>query len=290
MTKRRIIQLLFFLGASFIMRAQEIHPMLENPRHGKTYVISHRGYHKDIPENTLAAYKKSIDIGCDFIEIDVRETKDKKFVSMHNATVDAYASGITRHVQDMTLKELKELDISSKFGDTYKNERISTLEEILMLCKDKIGIYLDFKAGNFEEVYRIIKKYDMLSQVVWYMPSNHFLQIYKMNTEFKGILFMPDPVNDQDLQTLFQVGNFHFIASAVGRISKDLIEQAHKNNIKVFVDDKNGGLEEWECLINKIGVDGIQTDEPIELIEQIKEQIKYRSSPCCFLNVANHND
>ena len=51
-------------------------------------VIAHRGDHTNAPENTLAAYQHSIEDGADFVEIDLRTTKDSQLVIMHNATID----------------------------------------------------------------------------------------------------------------------------------------------------------------------------------------------------------
>lgn len=51
-------------------------------------VIAHRGDHTNAPENTLAAYLHAIDDGADFVEIDLRTTKDSQLVIMHNATID----------------------------------------------------------------------------------------------------------------------------------------------------------------------------------------------------------
>ena len=51
------------------------------PKNGDTYVIAHRSVHNGIPENSLAAYQKAIDLGCDFIEIDVRQTRDGRIGS-----------------------------------------------------------------------------------------------------------------------------------------------------------------------------------------------------------------
>jgi glycerophosphoryl diester phosphodiesterase len=70
------------------------------------YVVAHRGAHNGIPENSLAAYRKAIDIGCGFVEIDILTTKDGRFVSIHNSTVDEYTDGIIGKVKDMTLTEL----------------------------------------------------------------------------------------------------------------------------------------------------------------------------------------
>ena len=49
---------------------------LRTPKHGGVYVVAHRGAHNGIPENSLAAYRKAIELGVDFVEIDIRATKD----------------------------------------------------------------------------------------------------------------------------------------------------------------------------------------------------------------------
>ncbi len=63
---------------------------LPKSKNGNTYFTAHRGAHNGIPENYLAAYQKAIELGCDFVEIYIRTTKDGKLVSVHNATIDAY--------------------------------------------------------------------------------------------------------------------------------------------------------------------------------------------------------
>ena len=84
---------------------------LRPPKHGGVYVVAHRGAHQGIPENTLAAYQRAIDLGCDFVEIDLRTTRDGRFVSIHNDTVDAYTEDAKGPVRDFTLEELRALDI-----------------------------------------------------------------------------------------------------------------------------------------------------------------------------------
>ncbi len=129
--------------------------------------IAHRGVHNGIPENTLAAYQKAIDLGCDFVEIDIRRTKDGRFVSVHNAKVDAYVEGVTGKVNDFTLAELKQMNIGKRVGPSWENERIPTFEEILQLCRGKIGIYLDLKEPNVKQLVEIIQRYeDMLLSLV----------------------------------------------------------------------------------------------------------------------------
>ena len=72
---------LLLAGILFVQPAAPDKAIQRIPRNGGIYVVAHRGVHEGIPENTLAAYRKAIELGADFVEIDVRETKDGALVS-----------------------------------------------------------------------------------------------------------------------------------------------------------------------------------------------------------------
>lgn len=56
-------------------------------------VIAHRGNHTNAPENTLIAYLNAITAGADYIETDLRTTKDSQLVIMHDASVNRMTNG-----------------------------------------------------------------------------------------------------------------------------------------------------------------------------------------------------
>ena len=68
-------------------------------------VISHRGEHLSHPENTMAAYKAAIDLGVDYIEVDVQATSDGKLVLMHDSEVRRTTNGSGKIAQ-MTFAEV----------------------------------------------------------------------------------------------------------------------------------------------------------------------------------------
>jgi glycerophosphoryl diester phosphodiesterase len=47
-------------------------------------VISHRGYHKNVPENTLDAFQATPSLGVDGIETDVRLSRDGELILCHD--------------------------------------------------------------------------------------------------------------------------------------------------------------------------------------------------------------
>ena len=99
----------------------------------------------------------------DGIEIDVRITKDKEFVCIHNMLIDKLSNGIG-FVKDKTLKELKSY--------TFKNKtKINTLEEILNIMNNKLLlIEIKDEANNYKGFidifYKKIKKYSYLNIIV----------------------------------------------------------------------------------------------------------------------------
>lgn len=242
--------------------------ILPPPKNGNTYVIAHRGVHNGIPENSLPAYQKAIDLGCDFIEIDIRTTKDGSLVSVHNSTIDAYVNGAKGKVEDYTLEEIKALDIGEKVGQEWKGTQVPTFEEILQLSQGKIGIYLDLKEADPEVLIPLLRKYQMAEQTVWYLGGGDLDYIKSIQSQCPECLVMPDPGSETNIIRV--VENFHpkVLATDMGELTATFVAKAHLAKAKVFVDDKLSNLEEWEKILS-YGTDGIQTDRPEALINYL---------------------
>ena len=243
------------------------------PKNGSTYVIAQRGVHNEIPENSLPAYQKAIDLGCDFIEIDVRKTRDGRIVSVHNSSIDAYVKGATGKVSDFTLEELKALDIGERIGPQWKNTRIPTMEEILQLCQGQIGIYLDLKEPLVPELVRMIKKYGMERDIVWYIPALFMDAIKEVKSSCKSCVPMPDPGPKENIVKVIEEVQPHVIATDMDHLCEAYVKIAHEYDTRVFVDEDKGEQTEWTQILDW-GTDGIQTDKPEALIRFLSEREK----------------
>ena len=241
---------------------------LKPPKNGKIYVVAHRGAHFEhkIPENSLPAYQKAIDMGADFVEIDVRMTKDGHFVSMHNGNVNKYVvEDIDKDIKDMTLAEVKKLDIGSRIGPEWKGTQVPTFEEILDLCKGKIGIYLDLKQAPVKPLIEILREKGMVHDVIWYADDDELEEIKRIEPE---CIIMPDPGPEKNLPEL--IDRFHpdVIAAVWKYMSASFIKTCHEAGAIVITDDK--GPKTWQPMLDW-GVDGIQTDRPEQLLKYLKE-------------------
>ncbi|HET7577990.1 MAG TPA: glycerophosphodiester phosphodiesterase family protein [Bacillales bacterium] len=106
--------------------------------------IAHRGVSTLAPENTMKAFDGALELGCDFIELDVQMTADGKLVVIHDTTVDRTTNG-TGRVRNLSWEELKQLDAGEWFSPVFRGEKIPLLEEVLDAYSGKIGLLIELK-------------------------------------------------------------------------------------------------------------------------------------------------
>lgn len=116
--------------------------------------IAHRGASAYAPENTMAAFHQALEMNADYIELDVQQSKDGVLVIMHDRTVDRTTNG-SGHIQGLTYAELQRLDAGSWKDNSFANEKIPTLSQVLDEFQGKIGILIELKAP---ELYPGIEK------------------------------------------------------------------------------------------------------------------------------------
>jgi len=124
-------------------------------------IVAHRGLLLHAPENTLANFRACLELRLGF-EFDVERTNDGQLVCIHDDTVDRTTNG-TGKVSELTLEEIRRLDAGSWFDPKFADEKVPTIEEVLMLVAEysqhNVLIAVDLKAegvdrGNQSSVRR----------------------------------------------------------------------------------------------------------------------------------------
>ena len=216
---------------------------------------------------TIAAYRAAIEMGVDFVEVDLRTTLDGHIVSIHNKEIDSYVTDGRRGlVSQMTLEQLKQLDIGNRIGPQWSDERIPTFEEILELCKGRVGIYLDLKDASVDKVVSMVKDWDMTRRVLCYADFDELRSVGRLCTE---CILMPDPGPEANLPDVVERFQPAVIAAVWRYYSRSFVEKCHRAGAIVIVDE--GGPSCWEDALTW-GSDGIQTDRPAELIALLKSR------------------
>ena len=105
----------------------------------KNGVTAHRGNSGEFPENTLPAFESGVEVGADWIELDIFRTVDRKLVVIHdNTTVRVGDRNLD--VAASTYAELLGVDVGTDFrrrtGKSFEEcpvQKIPLLEDVLRL-------------------------------------------------------------------------------------------------------------------------------------------------------------
>ena len=80
------------------------------------WTIAHRGASGHAPENTIAAFRRAVDLGASFIETDLQLTRDARVIAIHDFTLDRTTTG-KGQVHLLPLDQIRDLDAGAWFGD-----------------------------------------------------------------------------------------------------------------------------------------------------------------------------
>ena len=217
--------------------------------------IGHRGARAYAPENTLTSFKKALEIGVDAVELDVRRTKDRQLVVIHDADVKRTTNG-EGLVSELTLKEIKSLDAGS-------GEKIPTLEETLDFFDKKVKVFVELKeAGNEKQALSIVHEKGLEKNVIIVSFLEDALRkVRELNKDIEiGLIYArhKNPLKAAlELKANYLLAFYRFTHTAN-------VEKAHEFGLKVIVWTINSPQEAEEYA--KKGVDGIASDKPDILV------------------------
>jgi glycerophosphoryl diester phosphodiesterase len=168
----------FFVIAGIFLKYKLTKKVVNN----MTKNIAHRGFSKMYPENTMLAFRKAVEAGCDGIELDVQLTKDNQLVIIHdeNTRRTTNRSGL---VKDYILSELRCLDASNGFEGKFGFNPIPTMNEYFEFIKDK-NVFTNIELKNSvmpydgmeEKIIDMIREFGLTDKVL-FSSFNHFSMV-----------------------------------------------------------------------------------------------------------------
>jgi glycerophosphoryl diester phosphodiesterase len=278
--------------AQHLKWAQE---QLRHPKTSKVLISAHRGDWRHAPENSMQSLKQSILKQYDIVECDLKMSKDKHIIIMHDNTIDRTTNGKGKP-EDYTLAELKSFKLKSGSGHITRHE-IPTLEEYLMESKGKAMLCLDKGFEHFDAAMKLVKQYDMADQIIFNVPSVSLDSLKRMQLEHlddKLVLnvlgFPQDTLKANILKDSYKARGcviFHptFNSDTIPLLK--WLPTIRKNGIHLWLNalwpehnaghdddtavEQNKPEETWGWLITQ-GATIIQTDRPEELLQYLKRK------------------
>lgn len=166
-----IIMAVLVLGTAFIYGLQLGKYNLNIEYARTTEVTAHRGASADYPENTMSAFKAAAELGADWIELDVQQTKDGQIIVIHDTNFRR-TTGVNRNTWELTYDEVRGLDAGSFFGPDHAGERIPLLSEVVEFARENlVKLNIELKPTGHETdfekmVVDIVTEQDFLEQCV----------------------------------------------------------------------------------------------------------------------------
>lgn len=221
--------------------------------------IGHRGAKGHVPENTLASFRKALDMGMDAVELDVHVCATGELVVIHDFTVDRTTNG-SGEVHKMTLAELKHLVVEGRYD-------IPTLAEVMTLCKGKCRVNIEMKGRHTalpvsEFLDRLVKVGWNYEDIIVSSFQREELQIMSETNEniHLGILTQASVTQAWEWAEEFKAKALHPHFSL---LTESNVKKARQAGYKVYTWTVNE--PEDIVRVKAYGVDGIITDYPERL-------------------------
>ena len=230
----------------------------------KTFIESHRGANREIFQNTLEAFTRTMQYDIESFETDVWLTKDNVLVILHGGNFGDL-EGYYDHpgnVTDLTWDEL------STYRTVEDNLTMPRLIDVMELTKNKIFMNLEIKDPRIDLVFpyivQLIEEYDFFDQMA--LSSFHHeyynkIEEYNNNHEKKLVFgFIYHKGEELDFTKKGNSLNIYWTDA-----TKEVCDKAHQNGMAVMAwfglsDEENSAI--YKQLIDN-GVDTICCNVPL---------------------------
>jgi glycerophosphoryl diester phosphodiesterase len=222
-------------------------------------IVAHRGAAGAAPENTMAAVRRAIEDGTDWVEIDVQETADGEVIVVHDSDFMKLA-GEPLKVWDGTLEQIRAIDVGSWFSPVFSAERVPTLAEVLAAAKGRSRVVIELKYYGHDvalerKVVEIVEAADMVDDVsIMSLKYEGIQKVRELRPEWPIGLLSAKAVGD--LTRL----DADFLAVNMGMARPGFLRRARQAGKPVFVWTVNTPVD--VSRMASLGVSGIITDEP----------------------------
>ncbi|MEH6504020.1 MAG: glycerophosphodiester phosphodiesterase family protein [Cycloclasticus sp.] len=222
--------------------------------------IGHRGAMGYVPENTLLSIRKAIELGADWVEIDVHLADAQLFV-IHDETLDRTTNGKGK-LSAYSFAKLRALDAG--WG-----EQIPTLQEVIEEAKEKVGLNIELKGIATGEAVAIqlsaLDKEHKEKILVSSFLMDELVNVSRLDETIKlGVLAGKNVRIAFEWAKKLHAFSIHL---SLNLATAEYVRQAHDQNLKLFVYTVNKQVDITRMKL--IGVDGVFTNYPDRVLNVI---------------------
>jgi glycerophosphoryl diester phosphodiesterase len=223
-------------------------------------VTAHRGASKQYPENTMAAFEGAVELGADWIELDIQQSKDGELFVMHDRNFRR-TTGVNKYSWELTWDEISELDAGSFFDESFAGEHIPLLSEVIEFAKEKdIRLNIELKPSSYDvdleaHLVELIHEMDFTDRCVVTSQKYDVLeQIKELDPEIKTVYVMSIAYGNLNRLTAADSFSVEF-----SNVSKRMVSRVHNAGKELFVWTVNSRSKIRRLM--ELNVDNVITDD-----------------------------
>lgn len=222
-------------------------------------VVVHRGANFLAPENTLPSARAALKYGAEWIELDVRKSKDGVLYNLHDETLDRTTDG-HGPIHLVTSSEIERLDAGSWFGPAFRGLKVPRIETMLDSLKGKANVFFDVKKGTpVADLVKLVRaKGFEKNSFFWFADAKMVPEFVKLAPEMKIKVNVSDIEGIKKWQAVCRPS---YVEIEPENITKNLVNYCHKNGILVMAAIQNGNEETYKKAI-QVQPDLVNIDQP----------------------------
>ena len=253
--------LVFLICCFYIFNVVKSGTLLARNAILNTQITAHRGSSYFLPENTILSLEKAIEEMADFSEIDLQETQDGVVVLLHDSNLKR-TTGVNEKIWNLTYEQVSGLSAGVGFGERYKEVKIPTFEEALMLCTGKMNLNIELKYNGRDpdlpkKVVELIHQYDFVTQCVITSTNLNFLRkVKELDSEIKTGYILSAAYGKY-----YEDEAVDFISIRSDFVTENMVTNIHSygKGVHAWTVNSKAELERMRLL----GVDNVITDRPL---------------------------
>lgn len=230
-------------------------------------IIAHRGANRELPENTIPAFSRALELGADGIELDILLTCDGVPIVTHNDDL-SILTAFNGYAHSTTHQKIKELDVGMNSDKPIKGIGIPTLLNVLSLLRKQdilivfeIKGQLGFLSKAARTIGRIINETRFKGQIILSSSNVHIL--YELSWLYpklrRAVIIHHSAFSFFIPSAYARLGLVSSIHPSIKALNKGMVSKAREMGLSIFPWTVNNADDIDRCI--GIKADGIITDE-----------------------------
>lgn len=222
-------------------------------------IVVHRGANALAPENTWPSADSALHYKAQWIEVDVRPSKDGVLFNLHDETLDRTTNGHGR-LADMPSSEVRQLDAGSWFGPQFAGLRVPTINEMLDSLQDRAKVFFDVKRSTpIPTLVSLVRQKGFADKsFFWFADEGMLRQFIALAPEMKV------KVNAADIERLKYwqtVCTPSYVEIAPEKITPHFRDYCHRHGIRVMAACQEDDTSQFQLCIDR-QADLVNLDRP----------------------------